>query len=157
MHQVIVRRASPMACRPAPRTPSTRARSRATDGFSAITSCMGGPAYRLSKPRGAAAAPAAPHRFRRGLLAFLLEPLQLLLLFRRSGRRLLDVLLGILALAHDGLLVKTIVLIVDWRILDDALTDRPMPIQEQVAALLVGMQVVPRRGSIARPRCARGD
>jgi len=53
--------------------------------------------------------------------------------------------------------VKTIVLIVDWRILDDALTDRPMPIQEQVAALLVDMQVVPRRGSIARSRCARGD
>ncbi len=40
-------------CRPAPRTPSTRARSRATDGFSAMTSCMGGRAYRLSKHRGA--------------------------------------------------------------------------------------------------------
>ena len=42
MHQVMTRPEPSMACLPAPRTPSTRARSRATDGFSAMTSCTGG-------------------------------------------------------------------------------------------------------------------
>ena len=34
---------------PAPRMPSTRARSRATDGFSAMTSCTAASAYRFSE------------------------------------------------------------------------------------------------------------
>ena len=49
MHQVMTRPAPSMACLPAPRTPSTRARSRATDGFSAMTSCTAAPAYRFSE------------------------------------------------------------------------------------------------------------
>src|SRR4051812_34728550 len=52
MHHVIARSRPSSAARPEARTPSTRARSRATEGFSAITSCMAvlssgrpGPAY----------------------------------------------------------------------------------------------------------------
>ena len=51
MHQVMTRADPSIACLPAPRTPSTRARSRATDGFSAMTSCTAVPAYRLSGRR----------------------------------------------------------------------------------------------------------
>ena len=53
MHQVITRPAPSQLCRPVARTPSTRARSRATDGFSAITSCIGLPVYWLSARGGA--------------------------------------------------------------------------------------------------------
>src|SRR5262245_1283372 len=40
MHQVITRSGPSMAPRPPRRSPSTRPRSRATEGFPAITSCM---------------------------------------------------------------------------------------------------------------------
>src|SRR5213592_3599867 len=53
MHHVMTRADPSMACFPAPRTPITRARSRATDGFSAMTSCTTAPAYRFSAGRRA--------------------------------------------------------------------------------------------------------
>src|SRR6266700_2492530 len=67
MHQVMTRPSPVQLFLPCARTPSTRARSRATEGFSAITSCMPAvtlPAYRRGEARGCGPRPLRPEKSR---------------------------------------------------------------------------------------------